>query len=248
MLTDLGHYSVYLAFAACIYAAVFSALGLRCNDDRLVQSARMAALVTFPLVAVGCIGLWFALITHDFGVNYVAEVSNLATPLFYRITALWGSQKGSILFWCLLMSGFVFGMMVKDWKEDKPLLPGVTLTVALTLGFFLFLELFLANAFERTDFPPQDGRGLNPLLRHPGMIIHPPMLYAGYTGLIAPFAFCISSLLMRRSDDLWLRASRRWTLLGWAFLASGLLLGGRWAHDVLGWGGWWGWDPSENMP
>jgi cytochrome c-type biogenesis protein CcmF len=248
MLTDLGHYSVYLAFAACIYAAVFSALGLRRNDDRLVQSARMAALVTFPLVAVGCIGLWFALITHDFGVNYVAEVSNLATPLFYRITALWGSQKGSILFWCLLMAGFVFGMMVKDWKEDKPLLPGVTLTVALTLGFFLFLELFLANAFERTNFPPQDGRGLNPLLRHPGMIIHPPMLYAGYTGLIAPFAFCISSLLMRRSDDLWLRASRRWTLLGWVFLAAGLLLGGRWAHDVLGWGGWWGWDPSENMP
>jgi cytochrome c-type biogenesis protein CcmF len=248
MLTDLGHYAVYLAFAACMYAAVLSVLGLRRNDDRLVQSARMAALVTFPLVAVGCIGLWFALVTHDFGVKYVAEVSNLATPLFYRITALWGSQHGSILFWCLLMSGFVFGVMVKDWSEDKPLLPGVTLTVSLTLGFFLFLELFLANAFTRTDFPPQDGRGLNPLLRHPGMIIHPPMLYAGYTGLIAPFAFCIASLIMRRSDDLWLRASRRWTLLGWAFLAAGLLLGGRWAHDVLGWGGWWGWDPSENMP
>jgi cytochrome c-type biogenesis protein CcmF len=252
MLTDLGQYAVYIAFAACFYAAIAAAQGLRRNDDRLIQSARMAALSTFPLVTIGCIGLWYALITHDFGVNYVAETSNRATPLFFRITALWGSQKGSILFWCFIMAGFVFGVMVRDWdgaaRADKPLLPGVILTSALTLAFFLFLELFLANAFERTAFPPRDGRGLNPLLRHPGMIIHPPMLYAGYTGMLVPFAFCIASLLQRRGDDLWLRASRRWTLVGWAFLTAGLILGGRWAHDVLGWGGWWGWDPSENMP
>ncbi|MCL6511489.1 MAG: heme lyase CcmF/NrfE family subunit [Anaerolineae bacterium] len=250
MFTDLGHLSVIFALIACLYAAVVSPLGAQRNDDRLVQSGRLAALMTFPLVLIGCLGLWYALLTHDFGVKYVADVSSLATPIFFRITALWGSQNGSILFWCLIMSAFVAAAMVRDWDAagDKPLLPYVTMTMALVLGFFLFLELFLANAFLRSDFPPQDGRGLNPLLRHPGMIIHPPMLYAGYTGLLVPFAFCIASLITRRSDDLWLRSSRRWTLVGWAFLTAGLLLGGRWAHDVLGWGGYWGWDPSENKP
>jgi len=237
-----------LAFVACLYAAVISPIGAARNDDRLVQSGRIAAGMTLPLVLIGCLGLWYALITHDFGLKYVAEVSSIATPLFFRITALWGSQKGSILFWCLIMSAFVAAAMGRAWREDKPLLPYVTMTMALVLGFFIFLQLFLTNAFERFDFPPADGRGLNPLLRHPGMIIHPPMLYAGFTGLLVPFAFCIASLITRRTDTLWLRSSRRWTLVGWAFLGAGLLLGGRWAHDVLGWGGYWGWDPSENKP
>ncbi len=250
MLTDLGHLSVIFAFVACLYAAIVSPLGAHWNDARLVQSGRIAALMTFPLVLIGCLGLWYALLTHDFGVKYVASVSSLATPVFFRITALWGSQDGSILFWCLIMSAFVAAAMARDWDaaNDRSLLPYVTMTMALVLGFFLFLQLFLTNAFLRYDFPPQDGRGLNPLLRHPGMIIHPPMLYAGYTGLLVPFAFCVASLITRRSDDLWLRSSRRWTLVGWAFLTAGLLLGGRWAHDVLGWGGYWGWDPSENKP
>ena len=237
-----------IAFATCIYAAGMSAWGAHRNDDRLVQSGRTAAALVFPLLLIGCLGLWYALITHDFGVKYVAAVSSNATPLFFRITALWGSQDGSILFWCLLMSGFVCAAMFRPWREDKALLPHTTMIMMIVLGFFIFLELFLANAFVRYDFPPADGRGLNPLLRHPGMIIHPPMLYAGYTGMLVPFAMCMASLFMRRGDSMWLRSSRRWTLTGWVFLAAGLVLGGRWAHDVLGWGGWWGWDPSENMP
>ena len=146
------------------------------------------------------------------------------------------------------MAGFVAAAMARDWKADKPMLPYVTMTMALVLGFFIFIQLALTNAFTRVDFPPQDGRGLNPLLRHPGMIIHPPMLYAGYTGLLVPFAFCVASLITRRTDNQWLISSRRWTLVGWAFLGAGLLLGGRWAHDVLGWGGYWGWDPSRTSP
>jgi cytochrome c-type biogenesis protein CcmF len=248
MFTDLGHLSVILSLAACAYAAVISYAGAVRNDDRLVQSGRMALFMTLPLVLLGCLGLWYALITHDFGIKYVSDVSSIATPLFFRITALWGSQNGSILFWCLIMAAFVAAAMLRSWKEDKSLLPYVTMTMALVLGFFLFIQLTLTNAFVRLDFPPQDGRGLNPLLRHPGMIIHPPMLYAGYTGLLVPFAFCVASLLARRTDNLWLHSSRRWTLVGWAFLGAGLLLGGRWAHDVLGWGGYWGWDPSENKP
>jgi cytochrome c-type biogenesis protein CcmF len=120
--------------------------------------------------------------------------------------------------------------------------------MALVLAFFIGSNLIAANPFVRTAFPPQDGRGLNPLLRHPGMIIHPPMLYAGFTGLLVPFAFCIASLITRRTDNQWLRSSRRWMLVGWVFLGAGLILGGRWAHDVLGWGGYWGWDPVENGP
>lgn len=248
MLTDLGHLAVWLALIFSIYAAVVSVVGASRNDERLVQSARYAAILTFPLTLLGCLGLWYALFTHDFGVKYVSEVSSNSTPLIFRFTALWGSQAGSILFWCLIMSIFVATVMMRDWRREKALLPYVTMASVLVLAFFLGLELFLANAFVRLDFPPADGRGLNPLLRHPGMIIHPPMLYAGYTGLLPSFAFCIASLITRRTDNTWLIASRRWTLLGWVLLTIGLVLGGRWAHDVLGWGGYWGWDPSENMP
>jgi cytochrome c-type biogenesis protein CcmF len=246
MITDVGQLALIIALVVCLYAAVMSVLGARRNDDRLVQSGRTAAMLTFPLVLAACIGLWFALLTFDFSIKYVADVSSLATPLFFRITALWGSQNGSILFWNLVMSAFIFVAMLRTWREDKPLLPYVTATMALVLAFFIAANLIAANPFTRFDFPPQDGRGLNPLLRHPGMIIHPPVLYAGFTGFIVPFAFCIASLITRRSDNLWLRSSRRWMLVGWAFLTAGLILGGRWAHDVLGWGGYWGWDPVEN--
>lgn len=248
MLNDLGHLSIWFALAFCVYAAVISVIGAQRNDYRLVTSGRIAATLTFPLVALGCAGLWHALLTHDFGVKYVADVSSLATPVIFRITALWGSQNGSLLFWCLIMTVFIASVMVRNWEGERDLLPYVTLTTMLVLAFFLLLQLLLTNAFVRFDFPPADGRGLNPLLRHPGMIIHPPMLYAGYTGMLPSFAFCIASLIVKRSDATWLIASRRWTLVGWVLLTAGLALGGRWAHDVLGWGGYWGWDPSENMP
>lgn len=246
MLTDAGFYAVVIAFGALIYGAVIAVVGARLDDDRFVQSGRAAASLAFPLLAFGNVGLWLALIGNDFGVKYVAAVSSRETPLFFRLTALWGSQDGSLLFWCLIMSAFVFVAMRRPWREDRPLLPYVTATMAVILAFFIGLTLVSANPFARSAFPPDDGRGLNPLLRHPGMIIHPPVLYAGFTGFIVPFAFCMASLITRRTDDLWLRASRRWTLTGWVFLTSGLILGGRWAHDVLGWGGYWGWDPVEN--
>lgn len=248
MITDVGYIALIIALFVSLYAVVASLVGARRNDDRFVQSGRTAAMLVFPLVLTACIGLWYALLTFDFGVQYVSEVSSRATPLFFRITALWGSQNGSILFWNLLLSAFIFVAMLRTWEEDKALLPYFTATVAVVALFFIFVNLSSANPFVRFAFPPQDGRGLNPLLRHPGMIIHPPMLYAGYTSFLIPFAFCIASLAAGRRDNLWLIKSRRWTLVGWAFLASGLLLGGRWAHDVLGWGGYWGWDPSENMP
>ncbi len=248
MIPDIGYIALIVAALVCIYAIAASLLGASRNEERLVQSGRTAALLVFPLVLIACLGLWYALVTSDFSIQYVAEVSSKSTPLFYRITALWGSQGGSILFWNLLMSAFIGVAMLRGWKEDKVLLPYVVAVACLVALFFIAINIFTANPFLRYSFPPADGRGLNPLLRHPGMIIHPPMLYAGYTSFVIPFAFCIASLAVGRRDNLWLVQSRRWTLTGWAFLASGLVLGGRWAHDVLGWGGYWGWDPSENMP
>ncbi len=246
MLTDVGHLTTYFALALCVYAVVSSALGVKRNDDRLIQSGRTAAGMTFPMMMISCAGLWYALLTNDFSVKYVSEVSSIATPSFFKITALWGSQNGSLLFWSFIMSVFVFFAMMKNWDTDKSLLPYVVITIGLVMAFFLAINLFVANPFTRLNFPPNDGRGLNPLLRHPGMIIHPPVLYAGFTGFIIPFAYCMASLAARRSDNLWLIRSRPWTLIGWAFLTAGLILGGRWAHDVLGWGGYWGWDPVEN--
>lgn len=246
MITDVGFIALILALILCIYASVISLVGVRADDDRLVQSGRMAAILVFPLVLAACIGLWFALVTYDFGVKYVADVSSRATPLFFRITALWGSQNGSILFWNLVMSAFIFVAMLRTWRDDRSFLPYVTATMMLVLAFFIFANLVAANPFERLSVVPADGRGLNPLLRHPGMIIHPPVLYAGFTGLLVPFAFCLASLATRRRDNQWLLSSRRWMLVGWVFLTAGLILGGRWAHDVLGWGGYWGWDPVEN--
>lgn len=218
MITDLGHIAVILALVACLYAAVVSVLGAKRNDDRLVQSGRLAAAMTFPLVLLGALGIWYALITKDYSIKYVADVSNNGTPLFYRITALWGSQNGSMLFWNLIMSGFIAAVMSRRWETDKPLLPYVTAASALVLAFFLSASIFLVNPFGRLDFPLSDGRGLNPLLRHFRMIIHPPMLYVGFTGLLIPFAFCAASLITRRRDSLWLRSSgagRCWVGRSW---------------------------------
>jgi cytochrome c-type biogenesis protein CcmF len=185
-------------------------------------------------------------------------------PLYLRVTALWGGQAGSLLFWSWLMSAFASAVTLRKWQRDREFLPWVIVVALVTLAFFLILTLFIENPFERiwqtpagmtsvamfqpagmSLYAPPDGNGLNPLLRHPGMIIHPPMLYLGFVSFVIPFAFAFAALVTGRSDDRWIRLTRRWTLVAWLFLSLGLLLGGRWAYDVLGWGGYWGWDPVE---
>jgi cytochrome c-type biogenesis protein CcmF len=186
---------------------------------------------------------------------------------FLRLTALWGGQQGSILFWAWLMSTFAAAVLIRKWQSDRQLMPYVIFVTMGTLAFFLGLSAFVANPFARlwhelaTDqvitaviqpagslaYVPPDGQGLNPLLRHFGMIGHPPTTYLGFTGFVIPFAFAIAALITGTAgDDEWIRTTRRWTLVAWLFLSIGLVLGGRWAYDVLGWGGYWGWDPVEN--
>ncbi len=266
MIADLGLWATALAFICAVYAVVASLYGVRRKQPVWVESARNAALAVLPLLTLASLTIIVSLVRGDFHLAYVVNTSNRAMPTFLKVTALWGGQNGSILFWSWLMSAFAFGVMLRKWDRDRELMPYVIAVTMITQAFFIGLVLFFANPFakywelpsgERVSavLPPAgalpfraaDGRGLNPLLRHPGMIVHPPMLYLGFVGFTIPYAFAIAALLTGgHRSDAWIRTTRRWTLAAWLFLSLGLLLGGRWAYDVLGWGGYWGWDPVEN--
>lgn len=274
MLADLGYAALFIAFLAACYAAVAAYHGIHSKQPRWVESARNASLIIFPLVLLACSLLVSLILRNDFSIQYVASVSSIGTPTYLKITSLWGGQAGSILFFNLLLAGFTAAAMSRKWDNEKAIVPYAVIVASLTQIFFLFLVVFLENPFARIGAPmaeggfpeilingpvtyvqnlfyrpqviPTDGQGLNPLLRHPGMIIHPPMLYLGYVGFTIPFTFAMAALMARRFDAGWIRITRRWTLAAWLFLGVGLILGGRWAYDVLGWGGYWAWDPVEN--
>ncbi|HQN45421.1 MAG TPA: cytochrome c biogenesis protein CcsA, partial [Anaerolineaceae bacterium] len=226
--------------------------------------ARAAAVLTFPLLSLSMLALAGLIVAGDYQVQYVYNVASNSMPFYLKLTAIWGGQSGSLLFWCWLLGLSAFLVALRSWRSDQDLLPWVILVIAITLIFFLSLVIFVENPFVRfwrtaggsemvalfqpagaLPLIPLDGRGMNPLLRHPGMVFHPPALYLGFVGFIIPYAYAIAALITNRSDDHWIRATRRWSLVAWLFLSLGLLLGSRWAYDVLGWGGYWGWDPVE---
>jgi cytochrome c-type biogenesis protein CcmF len=270
MLAEIGWISLTLAFIACLYAIVASVVGERTHHEGWVISGRNASLATFPLLLISCGALLVALMTQQYQISYVWSVTEPSTPDFYRFTALWGSQRGSLLFWCLTMSVFSAGAVYLNWKSDRRLMPYAIAFMMATLAFFVGITLLLENPFSRWWLDATTGaeidsvlipanaiapdpiqlqetaHGLNPLLRHFGMIIHPPMLYLGFVGFTVPFAFAMAALASGDLTTNWIKATRRWTLVAWLFLGLGLILGGRWAYDVLGWGGYWGWDPVEN--
>lgn len=246
MIADLGFLALLLAFLAAVYAIIASWYGNRTGKPTWVESARNALIITFPLVLVACLTLIYSLLRGDFSLDYVWRVSSRDMPTYLKITALWGGQAGSLLFWNLLLALFTAVAMARNWNKERGLMPYALIVAGMTQIFFLGISLFIENPFARLLSIPPDGNGLNPLLRHPGMIIHPPMLYLGFTGFTIPFAFAMAALMANKLDDSWIRTTRRWTLVAWLFLSLGLILGGRWAYDVLGWGGYWGWDPVEN--
>jgi cytochrome c-type biogenesis protein CcmF len=264
MVVNFGFGVLVLALLAAVYAAGSAIYGGLRNRAVWVESARSAMLLVFPLITLVVLLLEYLLITGNYQVEFVYNVVNNDMPLYLKMTALWGGQSGSLIFWSWLMSAFAFAVMLKKWERDREFLPWVIAVPMVTLAFFLSLSLFTENPFNRywalangteaslmfapagaTAIIPSDGIGLNPLLRHPGMIIHPPMLYSGFVSFVMPFAFAFAALMTGRTDDRWIRLTRRWTLVAWLFLSMGLILGSRWAYDVLGWGGYWGWDPVE---
>lgn len=264
MVANFGYGALVITFLLSIYGVIAAIYGARSNKPAWVESARLAMLLTFPLITVSALSLIYLLVYGHYEVEFVAAVTSNSMPLYLRITALWGGQSGSLVFWAWLMSAFASAVTLRKWHRDREFLPWVIMVSLVTLSFFLILIIFFENPFNRLWATPSgnviqamfqpagsrlysagDGRGLNPLLRHPGMIIHPPMLYLGFVSFVIPFAFAIAALVTGRTDDRWIRLTRRWTLVAWLFLSLGLILGGRWAYDVLGWGGYWGWDPVE---
>jgi cytochrome c-type biogenesis protein CcmF len=190
--------------------------------------------------------LVYAFLTFDFSVRYVANNTNLGTPFYYRITALWGALEGSIILWAWMLSLYTL-IMVTRYRRTQPQLYPWTLAVMLSISaFFLLVMTIPAPPFERLSPIPADGRGLNPLLEDSGMITHPVALYLGFTGFTVPFAFAMAALIVGRTGDEWITITRRWTIMAWYFLSLGLLIGGWWSYHVLGWGGYWAWDPVEN--
>lgn len=246
MIADLGYISLLIALAMAVYTVGAAWYGRSRNQPRWVESARNASMITLPLVFLSCATLVISMLRGDFSIEYVWRVTSIGMPTYLKVTALWGGQAGSLLFWNLLLAIFTSLAMASKWKEQKELMPYALIVASLTQIFFLSLSAFVENPFTRLAFVPPDGNGLNPLLRHLGMIIHPPMLYLGFTGFTVPYAFAMAALISGKLDDSWIRSTRRWTLVAWLFLSLGLILGGRWAYDVLGWGGYWGWDPVEN--
>jgi cytochrome c-type biogenesis protein CcmF len=263
MIANFGYAALVLTFLISLYGVFAAVFGALKRQSKWVDSARNAMLLTFPLLSLTAGSIIFLLVTGHYEVAYVGEVTSSSMPLYLRVTALWGGQAGSLIFWSWLMSAFASAVTLRKWDRDREFLPWVIVVSLVTLAFFLMLSIVVENPFQRiwqtasdmviamfpptnsTLFTPTDGRGLNPLLRHPGMIIHPPMLYLGFVAFVIPYAFAIAALITGRTDDRWIRITRRWTLWAWLFLSLGLLLGGRWAYDVLGWGGYWGWDPVE---
>jgi cytochrome c-type biogenesis protein CcmF len=242
--------SVCLLFALplagyCLVVGIIAAVRKDAVGYRLSETARRAGMASFVAVTGAALALVWAALTDDFSLAYILHHSNRALPTPYKLAVLWSGQEGSLLFWSWLLASYGFVLRLRH-KVDRRLVANTSMVLAGVQVFFLILVNFVANPFGLMDRMAADGNGLNPLLQYPEMVIHPPMLYLGYVGFSVPFAFGLAALMMRYPGEKWIHITRRWTLVTWIFLTIGITLGAHWAYAVLGWGGYWGWDPVEN--
>ena len=243
---QFGHYSLLASIVLAVFAIGAPVIGVRMRRADLIAAGRNAAVGVFWLVSGASAALIYLLMARDYRVEYVAGHVNNTLNGFYRFSAFWGGQEGSLLLWLLLLCVFSFVLIRQNRDRNLELMPYVTATLMATALFFLIILNFVTPPFDTLATPPADGRGLNPLLQDWGMVIHPPNLYLGYVGFAVPFAFCIGALASGKLDTDWITSTRRWTLFAWFFNGVGILLGGAWAYKELGWGGYWAWDPVEN--
>ena len=246
MIPELGYGAAIVALALALWGAVTAALGARTGRPALLLSAQHAAVGVFVLVTACFALLTYAFLTFDFSVRYVATNTNLGTPFYYRITGVWGALEGSIILWAWMLALYTVIVILRHRVSARAFYPWVLTVMLGVLAFFLLVMTVAAPPFARSSPVPADGRGLNPLLEDTGMITHPVALYLGFTGLTVPFAFALAALITGRVGDAWITLTRRWTIVAWYFLSLGLLIGGWWSYHVLGWGGYWAWDPVEN--
>jgi cytochrome c-type biogenesis protein CcmF len=251
-----GSFALLLAFVCAAYAVIGGIAAVRTRHPLLVKSARQAGMATCVLIFLATFSLVYLFFTDSYWVSYVVSHSNRSLSTFYKIAALWSGQEGSLLFWSFLLAIYVFSVLIAYRNKNGELMPYVGVVMAGVQIFFLTLNNFVASPFKVLAAPGAhgtldiftraDGNGLNPLLQYPEMVIHPPNLYSGYTGFTIPFAFALGALLARYPGEKWIHLTRKWTMIAWCFQTVGILLGAHWAYAVLGWGGYWGWDPVEN--
>jgi cytochrome c-type biogenesis protein CcmF len=242
----VGSACLTLALLTAVYATAASLYGARTGKRPWVASGRRAVYCLAALTVVAFVILESAFLRSDFSYALVAEGSSTSTPTFYKVTAVWATQDGSLLLWATLLALFASIVLFLTRRSLRDIAPYATAVLGAVAAFFLLLMVGWENPFTTLAVAPPEGAGLNPLLRHPAMMIHPPMLYTGYVGFSIPFAFAIGALVTRRTGADWIRATRRFALVAWSFLGAGILLGALWSYSELGWGGYWAWDPVEN--
>src|SRR6266853_846739 len=248
-MSQIGSFALLLALAlsTCSFLAGVLALARPgAGSERLGETARRAGVATFAVVFLAALILVISAFQDDFSIAYIFHHSNRDLPAPYKFATLWSGQEGSLLFWSLLLAAYGLVLRLRH-KTDARLFAYASAIIAAVQIFFLLLLNFAAHPFALMQGElPADGAGLNPLLQYPEMVIHPPMLYLGYVGVSVPFAFALAALIMRYPGEKWIHITRRWTMVAWLFLTFGISLGAHWAYAVLGWGGYWGWDPVEN--
>jgi cytochrome c-type biogenesis protein CcmF len=248
-MSAIGSFALLLALALAGYsffAGLMALIERRPGSERLSETARRAGIASFGAVFIAALVLVVSAFRNDFSIAYIFHHSNRDLPLPYKFATLWSGQEGSLLFWSLLLSAYGLVLRLRH-KTDERLFAHASVVIAAVQVFFLLLLNFAARPFAVMQGNlPNDGNGLNPLLQYPEMVIHPPMLYLGYVGFTVPFAFALAALAMKYPGEKWIHITRRWTMVTWGFLTCGIFLGAHWAYSVLGWGGYWGWDPVEN--
>ncbi|TMM12794.1 MAG: heme lyase CcmF/NrfE family subunit [Actinobacteria bacterium] len=243
----VGFACLTVGLIAALYAAVAGVYAGRTGRLEVATSARRAIYCLAGLLAIAMVMLESAYLRSDFSYKLVAQNSSTDTPTFYKLTAMWSSQEGSLLLWAFLLSVYSSVVLLATRRRLRDITPWATAVLGVVATFFLSLMVvFGQDPFARLASPPAEGNGLEPLLRHPAMMVHPPLLYSGYVGFSIPFAFAVGALITRRTDAEWIRSTRRFALIAWTFLGCGILIGALWSYSELGWGGYWAWDPVEN--
>jgi cytochrome c-type biogenesis protein CcmF len=247
MIVELGHLCLIIALVLSLVLSVTPLLGVAKSNVTLMRTGESLAIGQFVFIALSTMAMVWAFVHDDFSVAYIAQNSNSALPVQFKVSALWGGHEGSLLLWVLVLAGWTLAVALRSEELPLDMRARVLAVMGMIATGFLLFVLFTSNPFERVlPFTPLEGNDLNPLLQDFGLIVHPPMLYMGYVGFSVAFAFAIAALLSGRLDSAWARWSRPWTNAAWMFLTAGIALGSWWAYYELGWGGWWFWDPVEN--
>ncbi|MCM3587955.1 heme lyase CcmF/NrfE family subunit [Mesobacillus maritimus] len=241
----IGNITLYLGIVIAAYTIIANVIGIRKQNNKWIESARGGVLSLLFVSLIASFLLLYLLGTSQFQFEYVAAYTSHNLPMVYKLTAFWAGNAGSLLLWTVLLSVYT-AMLVFSKEKQNSMMPYVSSILSLNILFFFVVMILGGNPFAMTETIPADGKGLNPMLQHPGMILHPVTLYLGYVGLAVPFAFAIGALILRRMDAEWIKLTRRWTITAWLFLTLGNMIGGWWAYLELGWGGYWAWDPVEN--